>query len=106
MPVCFQLYPRGSSEPRRLQEVDDELRVHFNEPPDPDHWLGLWYDSIGLRLALGKNFAQIREEFQSYLPPDPTAVERIPEHALYEGLLRILNYLDDHYTVNAWRSVR
>lgn len=104
MPSCFQLYPKGEKEPKILQHIDDEMRVHFEVPPDPDHWLGNWYDTIGFRLALGKSFEQIREQFKEYVEEERVKGNPTRGVEFYEALLSILDYLEERYSTNSFYS--
>jgi len=99
MPVCFQLYPKGAQEPEKLQIVDDKMREAFEQPSDPDNWLGGWYDSIGFRLAMGKTFEEIRTRFEAYIA-EGNAV------SYYTMALELLTWLEEHYTVDSWREMR
>ena len=85
MPNCFTLTKKGADKCAVLQDIDDEIRAHFGEPPDNKHWLWHWYDCIGLALAYGKTWDEQRELF-----------EDSPE------LLEIIDYLEDHYVPDCW----
>ena len=99
MPACFQLIPKGTSEPAILQRIDDAMREHFGVAPDSTNWLSGWYESIGLRMACGKSYGQIREEFQGYLSTDDSGEKRF-----YRDLLDILGYLEERYETNSFYS--
>lgn len=104
MPVCFQLYPKGGDKPVVLQRLDDEMRQHFGVEPDPEHWLGHWFDTIGFRLAIGKSFAEIREQFQGYVREEEAKGN--PQHGVefYTDLLKILDYIEERYTTTSFYS--
>lgn len=102
MPVCFQLYRIGSQTPEIFQKLDDEMREHFGAPPDPDHYLNGWYDSIGIRLAMGKSFHQIKEEFEKYR--EEFKVEASEKSDIYGNLLCILEYIKERFTPNSFYS--
>lgn len=85
MPSCFSLTPKGESEPRILQEVDDKMWVDFGGVPDPDKWFRNWYNWLGLALACGRTFEDIAETF-SDMPGD----------------IEVIKYIEEHYTVNSW----
>lgn len=101
MPVCFQLYPIGSQEPAILQKVDDAMRVHFQQPADPDHWLGGWYNWIGFSLATGHSWDDLRQEMREVIakPID----DKHKDWA--EGQLLIIDWLAANYTPNHWREI-
>lgn len=90
MPNCFSLTRKTEPEkgPVNLQQIDDEMRVAFNQPPDAEHWYYCWYDCVGLPLACGKSFAWIKEQ--------------------YDGdaeFLKVVQWLDDNFTVDAWATI-
>lgn len=85
MPRCFTLTKKGTDKRAVLQDIDAEMRVHFGEPPDNERWLWHWYACIGLALAHGKTWDEQRE-----------LLEDSPE------LLKIIDYLEDHYVPDCW----
>ena len=87
MPNCFTLTKIGEDKPSIFATIDDDLRVYFNEEPDADRWLYSWYDIVGLALALGHSWEKMRE----YIT-DP-------------GNLKVIDYLEKRYTINAWSQV-
>ncbi len=87
MPRCFALTKKGENEPTKLQAIDDEMRVAFGAPPDSSQWFRGWYNIIGLGLAVGKSFAQMRELFED----DAELVE-------------CLTYLEEKYESDCWRE--
>ena len=99
MPACFQLIDKETKSPTVLQKIDDEMREHFGVAPDPKDWLAGWYDSIGLRMACGKSYGQIREEFQGYLRTDDSG-----ERRYYQDLLDVLDYLEERYETSSFYS--
>ena len=99
MPACFQLIDKETKSPTVLQKIDDEMREHFGVAPDPTNWLSGWYDSIGLRMACGKSYGQVREEFQGY-----QKVDDLGERKFYQDLLDVLDYLEERYETNSFYS--
>lgn len=95
MPNCFQLFRKGEKEPAILQKVDDELRVAFEQPPDPENWLGGWYNYIGLCLAVGNSFEEIIADFDQRVANDPTDYWA-------KDMADIARWLNEHYTSDAW----
>lgn len=89
MPNCFTLTRKSNLEagPVKFVEIDAELCKHFNEPVDEVHWYLGWYDSIGLGLALGKSWDELRTWWKE-------------EDAAQ--MLRIIDYLEENFTPNAW----
>lgn len=101
MPNCFQLIRKSDEEagPVKLQTIDNEMREHFKQPPSEDKWLAGWYDSIGFRLALGRSLADIRADFVNY------AVQGGTDQQCYEDLIKIVDWLDENFTTNAFVQV-
>ena len=96
MPACFTLTRKGESKPASLQAIDDEMRIEFGEEPDPERWLWGWYDTIGLGLALGRDWTQLREQFAE----DPDESERT--NMFRRRMLAVIDWLETHYVFNAW----
>lgn len=69
-------------ENKGLIDVDNAMCKHLGVAPDPFFWHRSWVDSIGMGLAFGKTFDEIREYFSE------------PE------MLRIIDWLDDNF-INA-----
>lgn len=84
MPNCFSLTPKGEKKPAILQDVDNKLREAFHQPHDDVNWLWGWYDMIGLALAMGKDWAWIRTNFEG------------------ENILAVANWLEGRYDVDCW----
>lgn len=89
MPACFQLIPKGSTEPKTLQEIDEEMCKHFKQPCDKVKYLNGWVDSVGLGLAVGRTFEEILTIYKE---------EKL------ESLILITEYLRDRYEVSAFYS--
>lgn len=75
--------------PVTLTVIDEELCVHLGEPVRHDYWCRDWYNSIGLSLALGRSFDEIRENLKEF-PEDETE------------LLPVVEYLDANFITGAW----
>lgn len=99
MPNYFTLTRKSNLEagPVKLQEIDEELCKHFNVPCDPDKWYLHWYDFVGFALACGKTFDQLIADTKEYIIKDPD-YEDLKKH------LALLEYLNEHYTSDAWAS--
>ena len=82
MPNCFQLTSKETGQPKKLAELDNEIRAHFGAPPHPTQWYKGWYDCIGFSIAMGKDWQYCRETF--------------------DGLDEIIDYLEERYTYDAW----
>ena len=99
MPNYFKLTRKGESKPASLQAIDDEMRQAFCEEPDPERWLWGWYDTIGLGLALGKDWAELRKQFAE----DPAESERT--NLARRRMLAVIYWLEANYVSNAWAEV-
>jgi hypothetical protein len=102
MPACFQLYPKGSDQPAKFQEIDAELCHVFNTDCHPDYYLCGWYNYIGFSLAIGKTFEEIRQTIDEGILSNNTSTK---EHAWWCDIRDILDYLDANYTSNAWTEI-
>lgn len=87
MASCFALTRIGETKPTALAEVDAHLCRELNQPCADDDWLYNWYNWIGLGLAVGKTFDELREQWKKY-----------PE------LVKVLDVLKANYTVDSWRE--
>ena len=90
MPNCFQLTRKGEKEPRKLQEIDNELWVHFEGavPETNDKWYYNWYNTVGLLLSCGKRF------------------EEIFDVGFCDRLSEVILYLDEYYTSDSWYEMK
>ncbi len=95
MANCFTLTRKGESKPASLQDIDDEMRQAFGEEPDEVRWLWGWYDAVGFGLALGRTWAQEREQYAE----DPAEDERT--NRFRRRMLAVIDWLDEHYIPNA-----
>lgn len=109
MPNCFQLVPKGGTDPQPLGAIDAQLVWHFRDdrPYNPwlqqraqsenheKRWFADWYNVIGWLLASGKSFAQIRVEMETWT-----------DDAQYRALLvSICDYLQQHFTSDCWAEI-
>jgi hypothetical protein len=81
MPNCFTLTRKGETAPMKLSAVDDFICKLLNEDPDPVLWCRWWYDTLGLGLALGHTFNELRKQFAD------------------TDLIEVIDALDEHFTV-------
>ena len=84
MPNCFTLTLKGETTPAMFSDIDDKLREAFHQPPDPERYLWFWYDTIGLALAMGKDWDWIREKFED------------------ENLRAVANWIEGRYDADCW----
>lgn len=104
MPNCFSLTPKicvalGIYTPHRLNYIDECLCNHFGVKVDPKKWLCAWYDFIGLGLATGKTWEEMRSEYKKKVEEWPDSAE------FYQDLIQILDYLEENYIPNAWVTI-
>ena len=106
MPNCFQLYDKTKpgDGPVVLQEVDRLMCEHFEQPCDAVEWLNGWYNCIGFRLACGKSFEEIRQQFKGYIEEDKQRGNPNQRVEFYENSLLILGWLEEHYATNSFYS--
>ena len=87
MPNCFILTKKGESEPTSLVKVDEEICAAMNMLVDDKWWCCGWYDSIGLSIAIGKDWDWMRNHFDS------------PE------TMAIIDFLEENYVTDAWAEI-
>jgi hypothetical protein len=85
MPNCFELTRKGHSSPESLAKVDRELWEHFTgSVPDPDdHYYFNWYNIVGLELACGRTFTELKDRYS-------------------ETMLPVIEYLERNFEVRCW----
>ena len=82
MAVYFAPYYKGTQNKADFIDVDEAMCNYFGAPCDPKEWHRGWYNLIGLALAAGKSWDQIR--------------------FLYPDLAGIANWLEARYDVDSW----
>lgn len=85
MPNCFQLIPKGQTEPEKLVVIDQKICEALEVECHPKYWCRGWYDLIGFGVACGKTFEQLR--------------------TIYPDMIDIIDFLDANYTTDAWAEV-
>jgi hypothetical protein len=100
MPNYFQLSRKSDPEnkPVRFVEVDEEICRFFNQEPDPVKYVAGWYDSIGVRLAMGMSLSGIKQEFEQ-------EINKQGMESIYLALFKICEYLEENYNSNAWARI-
>ncbi|MDA3808600.1 MAG: hypothetical protein PF440_11900 [Thiomicrorhabdus sp.] len=94
MPVCYQLTRVGEDKPSMLQDIDSELWEKFSSTPEPennDKWFLNWHNTVGMLLAMGKTFKDIRR------------ILDLPSESVDD---KVLTYLETNYTSNSWREFK
>ena len=100
MPACFQLFRKTAPEDGavKLSQIDDEICAHFGVTPHPVNYHAWWYDIIGFRLAMGKDWNNIREDLRER--QDQANEPDLKEH--YNHLLDITDWLEANFTADSW----
>jgi len=95
MPNCFSLSRKAEpTKPVRFVEIDAEICKHLDVPcDDVKYYLG-WYDFVGWRLAIGKSLGEVKVE-----------VEANVDNPLTPEMLKLVQYLIDNYTSDAWAEI-
>lgn len=96
MPVCFQLFKKGSSEAEVLTKVDEAICEHLGVPCDPVQWRFGWYDLLGFKMAMGASLGS--EELREFAR-DCDEGQETP------WMTKILAFLEENYTNTSWREV-
>jgi len=81
--VNFTLTRKGEKEPTTMQKVDEELCQLLNQPVS-DIWVIGWFNCVGLGLACGKTWSQLREIFEG------------------SQYISVIDYLEKNFEVNTW----
>ena len=109
MPNCFRLYRKPvtpDTQPAILQDVDAAICAHFGKPVHPTYWANDWYHVIGFLIACKNDCAlgstNLRNEVAKWYDYGPTDAFRI-DHMTNQ--LRILDYLEAHYTSDSWAEI-
>jgi len=85
MPNYFTLTKIGAEEPSTFSAIDDELCAHLDIQPDPEKYYLGWYDSIGLGLAMDKDWDELRSWWEET-----------------SRMQKVIDYLEKNYLANAW----
>jgi hypothetical protein len=88
MPNCFTLRKKGAKELSNFSAIDEELCALLGEPVHEKYYVADWYNSIGLALAMGKDWAWCRENFSG------------------DKIQKIISHLEANYDSDAWYSPR
>ena len=89
MPNCFQLTKIGEEEASPLQDIDTDLWNHFTDDGEPDgntKYFMDWHGTIGLSLAMGQDWDEIRS------------------YCLTDRARAVVDYLKENYTSSAFYS--
>ena len=106
MPNCFSLTRKTALEdgPVDLSKIDEEMCAFFNQPCNPVKWHCDWFNTIGLDLAMGKDFAQQALQTARLLT---TAGKNEDADAVkwYVKQLCVIAWLDENFVEDAWAEV-
>lgn len=91
MPICFSLTPKGETKPESFASIDHKMCAYFEVPTDPKHWFHDWYNILGWPFALGKSYPEVLTWLGDYED---------------EILIKILDWINENYTVDSWREAR
>jgi len=86
MPNCIQFTSKTTSKTVSFVEIDEELCKMLGVKPHPTLFVESWYDLLGWPLSMGASLEKLQKEFPKEEKP----------------LGKIISYLNEHYTVNAW----
>ena len=94
MTARLTLISKKTKKPESFPAIDVKMCKALGVESDAKAFYRNWYDRIGMGLALGKTFAEYRDEYNDYLTPEPN----FPV-AGFEKDLAIANFLDANYIV-------
>ena len=89
MPNCYQLTRKSESEPSTLVSVDEALCQHFGVEIHPKKWYLNWHNYVGLGLACGDDWTQLRKTWEGDKP-----------------MLDVIDFLEKNYESSAWYSLK
>jgi hypothetical protein len=104
MPANFNLYLLSDPEkiPVKLTIVDEMICRHFGKEIDPLKYYFDWFDTIGLRLAIGKDFdmqvSDRQKEIEEDFKDKPDWIE-CNKHEI-----EIIKYMRSVFGFNSWTS--
>lgn len=85
MPNCFELIAKGPNTTESAVEIDEILCKILERTIDDRRYVLDWFNTIGLYLACGKSFDEIRKA-----------------RNWSNEMHLIIEYLEDNYTARAW----
>ena len=92
MPNCFQLIGKSSAVAEKFYDIDNELCKHLGVEVSQTQYYRGWYDSIGMLVAMGRTWADIREVCAKDIEGDPGDPE----------LGKIIDWLSENYNTKSW----
>ena len=104
MPVCFQLCHKDRpTTPVSFIEIDEAMCKALGQQADPVRYLWEWYDSIGLRLALGRSFNEIIVDYTQRRESEEGQVPGAAEYL--DHMIQVAEWLSLNYVSDSWREV-
>lgn len=109
MPLYIEFNHKEKQELISPTLVDEEICKLFQEEPHPKKYYLMWFDTIGLPIALGRTKEEIAKSIEEDWVPSEK-YRQDPEAIAYfkmaqENSQVILNYLFDTYDFNSYRRV-
>jgi hypothetical protein len=106
MAVYFNLTRKSAPEagPVVLNVVDAEICTLVGQSVHKTRYCLGWFDAIGFWLASGENWAQVRERHTRWRGETEglSAENEAAHNAYYDGLAKILDWLETNFTVECW----
>lgn len=102
MPNYFMLTRKSDPEAGgvKFTDIDAEMCAHFNVPCDENKWYMDWYRYLGLALAHGKTFDEVRQAAKSDAESHDCTTD--PDCIRW---LEIIDWLDNNFTPSAWAMI-
>ena len=104
MPQYFQLISKATGQPATFTDIDAAMCKHFGAECHEVNWHHHWYPLVmEWGVAFGKTFAEMKDIHRTGfadLPADDIEGRRGVEH-----LLEIIDWLNEHYTPDAWAQI-
>jgi len=104
MPNVIKIFRKTDSEnePVSFIEIDNELCGAFGAEVHPNNFFCGWYDAVG--YSAKDNFADIINSHRERIGSDTNAPIGMVKHR--EKVVKVLEYLDQNFTLSAYYSPR
>ena len=104
MPNVIRIFRKNDpgAEPVSFIQLDDELCGAFNAEVHPNNFFCGWYDIVG--YSSKDNFADIVNSYRERIESDTNAPIGMKNHR--EKVVKVLEYLDQNFTLSAHYSPR
>lgn len=110
MPSCITLVAldgHNKAEPGRLDGwvvLDEELCALLGESPDPVKFVAHWYDIICPSLAMGFTLLELRGRYEFMQQNHEQKQTDTAYVVVYRTLIKIVDYLIENYSTDAWKE--